>query len=132
MKRVDDFLEGIRKTEVLRYRPEKLLLKGRILREADRPEEAYAVLREAHALAAEQNARPWVWRISFHLVEMETERGNVAQAQILKEQARTVIDYIAANAGRDDLRASFLAIPMVQSLLLDKGENHVNAIPTAA
>ena len=129
---VDDFLDGIRQTEVLRYRPEKLLLKGRILRKANRPEEAYVVLNEAYALATEQNARPHLWRICFHLAEIETERGNLTRAQLLKGQARTVIDYIADHAGRDDLRASFLAIPMVQTILSDTGENHVNAIPNTA
>jgi len=125
---VEDFLDGIRKTEVFRYRPEKLLLKGRILRKADRLEKAYAVLKEAHALATEQNARPSLWRICFHLAELETERGNLIQAKTLKEQARIVIDYIAAHAGRDDLRTSFLALPKVQTILSDTGENHVDSI----
>ena len=126
---VDDFLDGVRQTEVLRYLPEKLLLKGRILRKANRPEEAYATWKEAHALATEQNTRPHLWRICCHLAAMEAERGNLTQVQVLKEQARPVIDYIADHAGRDDLRASFLAIPMVQTILSDTGENHVNTIP---
>ena len=104
---------------------QKLLLKGRILLKANRPEEAYAVLKEAHALATEQNARPHLWRVCFHLAEMESERGNLNAAKRLKEQARTVIDYIAANTGRDDLRTSFLALPQVQTILSDEGENHV-------
>jgi len=123
---VDTFLDGIRQTEVLRGLPEKLLLKGRILRKTDRPEEAYDILKEAHALATAQNARPSLWQICFHLAAMEEERGNLTQAQILKKQARTVIDYIADHAGRADLRNSFLALPQVQNILSDTGENHVH------
>ncbi|MEZ4769232.1 MAG: adenylate/guanylate cyclase domain-containing protein [Caldilineales bacterium] len=129
---VDDFLNSIRQTEVLRHRPEKLLLRGRILQKANRPKEAYAAFKEAHTLATVQNARSSLWRICFYLAEMEAERGNLAQAQVVKVQARTVVDYIAANAGRADLRDAFLAQPQVKAILSDRGEDHAYSTPTAA
>lgn len=123
---VDEFLKKTRPKGMLIYIPDKLLLKGRILCRADCPEEAYAVLKEAHSLATEQKARSALWQICFHLAEMETERGNLAEAQALNEQARAAIDFIAEHAGRDDLRASFLAIPQVQTILSDNEGIHVN------
>lgn len=125
LAKVDDFLAGIRKTEVLRYRPKKLLLKGKILLKANRSEEAYAVLKAAHILAMEQNARPSLWQICFHLAEIEADNGNLSKAQSLRIQARTAIDYITKHAGRDDLRSSFLALPEIQIILSTTGDNYV-------
>jgi class 3 adenylate cyclase/tetratricopeptide (TPR) repeat protein len=113
----DQFLKKVRQKGMLAYVPEKLLLKGRILREAKRPEEAYAVLKEAHALATEQNARSVLWQICFQLAELEAESGNSAESQRLMEQAREAIDFIAEHAGREELRASFLAMPEVHMVL---------------
>jgi tetratricopeptide (TPR) repeat protein len=124
LAQVDEFLIKVRQKGMLGYLPEPLLLKGRILVQADSPEEGYAVLKEAHSLATEQQARSALWRICFHLAEMETERGNLAEAQDLKVQARAAIDYIAEHSGRDDLRAAFLARSNVQTILSDIGGKH--------
>jgi hypothetical protein len=48
-------------------------------------------------------------------------RGASAEAAALRAQARHEIDYVAANAGSDELRASFLALPEVRALL-DEGQ----------
>jgi len=120
---VDDFLDGIRKTEVLRYLPEKLLLKGKILRTTGRSDEAYQVLQEAYSLATEQQARTVLWQICAHLAEMETDKGNLAEVQVLNDQARSTIEFIAEHAGRDDLRDAFLALPEVQTILSNGGKH---------
>jgi class 3 adenylate cyclase/tetratricopeptide (TPR) repeat protein len=117
LAQVEDFLERAREKGVLVYLPDKLLLKGRILRAAGRPDEAYAVLKEAHLLAAEQNARPALWQICAQFADMEAERGNTGEAQALIEQAWEAINFIAEHAGGDDLRASFLDLPEVRKLV---------------
>jgi class 3 adenylate cyclase/tetratricopeptide (TPR) repeat protein len=113
---VETFLVKAHQKSVRGYDPAKLFLKGWILRESGRPEEAYAAYREAHSLAARQNARPELWKICAHLAEMEAHRGNPDAAQSLKEQARAAIASIADHAGRDDLRTAFLAMPEVQRM----------------
>ena len=93
------------------------MLKGRILLAASRDEEAYATLREAHQIATKQQAKPMLWQICAFLADLESERGDKAEAQALREQAREAIDYIAEHAGTDDLRTTFLALPKVQTIL---------------
>jgi tetratricopeptide (TPR) repeat protein len=114
---LEPFLQNARQKRLLRWLPQKLLLKGRILEGAGRPDKAYPVLQEAHALAAKQQARVVLWQICMQLAEMETVRGNPAAAQALVEEAQTSIAYIADHAGGDELRESFLAMPRVQSVL---------------
>ena len=129
---VDETLRKTRQKGMLIYIPDKLLLKGRILRKADCPEEAYAILKEAHSLAAEQKARSALWQICAQLADLEAENGNLDAAQYLNEQARAAIDFIAEHAGREDLRASFLALPQVQNILADTGGKHVQPKQNAA
>ena len=101
------------------FSPQTLLLKGKILQRSDHPEEAYAVLQEAHQLATEQKARTVLWQICSQLAELEAVRGNPSEVQDLKEQARATIDFITEHAGGDDLRTTFLAIPEVQTIISD-------------
>jgi predicted ATPase len=119
---VETFLEKAHERGVLGYDPPKLFLKGKILQRSTRPEEAYAAYREAYRLASEQKARPVLWQVCAHLAEMEAERGNLVEAQDLKEQARTAIAFIADHAGRDDLRTAFLAMPEVKRLQVTASE----------
>ena len=57
------------------------------------------------------------------LLEANLELGrNLAS---LREEAREAIDFIAHHAGRDDLRAAFLALPAVRALVSGKGVEHV-------
>jgi hypothetical protein len=58
-----------------------------------------------------------LWQICFQLALLEAESGNLAESQTLREEARAAIDFIAGHAGRDDLRAAFLAMPEVHMAL---------------
>jgi class 3 adenylate cyclase/tetratricopeptide (TPR) repeat protein len=122
---VETFLEKAHALNVRGYDPSKLLLKGRILREAGRPEESYTTYKEARNLATEQKARPALWQICAQLAEMETERGDLDAARSLKDQARATIDFIADHAGRDDLGTAFLGMPEVQRTLENGGEKRI-------
>jgi len=114
---LDKFLIKIRQDGMLSLIPEKLLIKAKIMCKLDRHDQAFHVLKEAHALALEYNARPLLWQVCQQLAKMETQKGNAAEQQALHEQARVAIDFIANHAGRPDLRRSFLAIADVQSII---------------
>jgi tetratricopeptide (TPR) repeat protein len=119
---VDDFLTKIRQDQIPSFLPEKLLLKANILCAAGQADAAYEVLQEAHSLALGQGAMPFLWRICAQLAGMEEERGHQAQASAIYADARTAIDFIAAHAGGEDLRAEFLGLPEVRSILEKTGE----------
>jgi tetratricopeptide (TPR) repeat protein len=121
---LEPFLQQASQKHLLRWLPQKLLLKGKILDRADQADKAYSVLQEAQTLAAKQQARVLLWQICAQLSEMETGRGNHVTAQALIEEARTAIAYIADHAGREELRDTFLALPQVQRLQSDPGEKH--------
>jgi class 3 adenylate cyclase/tetratricopeptide (TPR) repeat protein len=121
---VDDFLQKIRRDGVLSYLPEKLLLRARILCSAGQSQGAYEALVEAHGLALEQGARSMLWQICGQLARMEEEKGNLAQAETIYGDGRAAVDTIAAHAGSDELRASFLAQPEVQTILGKTGKGH--------
>ena len=118
---VNEFLEVLGQKGMLAHVPPKLLLKGRILQQDGRSDEAHEVLREALAMAREQKVRPVLWQICALLADLEAERGKKTEAQLLREEAREAIDFMAGHAGRDDLRSSFLAIPQVETVLLETG-----------
>ncbi len=114
---VETFLEKAREKGVIGFLPSKLYLMGEILLETGQEEMAYTALREAHTLAAGQQARTQLWKICARLADLEEKRGDTASAQSLREEARTAIDFIAERAGGDEMRASFLSIAGVQKVL---------------
>jgi predicted ATPase/class 3 adenylate cyclase len=118
---INEFLEVVVQKGMLAHVPPKLLLKGRILQQVGRSDEAHEVLREALAMAREQKVRPVLWQICALLADLEAERGKNTEVQLLREEAREAIDFMAGHAGRDDLRSSFLAIPQVETVLLETG-----------
>jgi len=124
---INEFLEKVGQKGMLAHVTPKLLLKGRILQQAGRSDEAIETLGEALAMAREQNVRPVLWRICALLADLEAERGNKTEAQSLREEARVAIDFMVEHAGGEDLRASFLAIPQVQSIMTETGDMHVDS-----
>jgi tetratricopeptide (TPR) repeat protein len=113
---VDRLLQRTQGMGILHRVPAFLLLKSRIQHAAGSEQESYATLLEAHELATMQGSRNALWQICARLAPIEEARGNAARAAALRDEARTAIDYIAAHAGRDDLRAAFLARPAVQAI----------------
>lgn len=79
------------------------------------PAAAEASLREAETLARQMSARPILWRILAELSQMERTRGREEQAEGLRQEAREIVDWIAARAP-EDLRASFLDRAQVRAV----------------
>jgi len=80
-------------------------------------DEASQVLREARAGAESIGLQPALWMILAALADVETRRGNQAEARALRAQARKVVATIAEHAGMPELRASFLNLPDVKSVM---------------
>ena len=70
---------------------------------------------EAGEAAEAHEERVMLWQILATLSELERECGHTAAADRLRDQARAVVDDIAAHAGK--LRTVFLGQPAVAQLL---------------
>jgi tetratricopeptide (TPR) repeat protein len=80
-------------------------------------QQAHENLLTARALAEEAKDRQMLWHILASLIEVEKWRGNQASTRVLRTRAREIIDYIAAHAGSEELRLSFLSMPETQFIL---------------
>lgn len=70
----------------------------------------------AQAAAEENSERAILWQILADMARLEDLAGDPGEAASWRRQARKIINYIADNAGSDELRASFLHRPDVQEL----------------
>ena len=84
----DEALPLLRQAGVRLFLPDVLYFKGRALLGLDRTEEAYAALNEAHA-----------------------------EAQSRRQQAREIVEFIAAHTGSPELRESFLNLRDVRDVM---------------
>jgi hypothetical protein len=94
-----------------------LLIQGKALAAMDDSDQAREVLREARAVAEKIGQRTVLWQILAALAEIEEEQGNNGKAKSYRDEARNIIDYIAGHSGSEELRASFLSLPEVKTLL---------------
>ena len=113
----DAFLQRVRPMNMAGHIPAKLLVKGKALHQLGRIDDAAAVLREGYDLASGQPARTYLWEICAELAILEEVLGNHERAEPLRQEACATIQFISDHAGRDDLRATFLARPDVRKLL---------------
>jgi hypothetical protein len=124
---VDQFVTHLRRMDIRAFIPDALHLKGQALLALDQVEDAYTVLAEARAEAETLGSRRALWLILFALSQIEAQRGNPAEANNLRKQAREIVDYIAGHIKTPDslvssgldLRASFLALPQVRAVMED-------------
>jgi hypothetical protein len=117
----DDFIAAFRRFGGRVFVADALYLKGRALLGQGETEAGYQVLQEARAEAEALTSRRILWEILHTLSEVEAARGNAAEAEVLRGQAREIITYIADHAGSPDLRASFLSLPKVRDVLMTRG-----------
>ena len=93
------------------------MLRGKALVSLGDETLAQKALSEARDIAEENNFRRLLWQILALLAEVKDREGDAAAADELRAQARRTVDYVAAHAGDDELRAAFLARPEVARLL---------------
>jgi tetratricopeptide (TPR) repeat protein len=98
------------------FYPDALYLQAQALRALQRTDEAHTVLTEARAIAEAIGSRRMVWQILAALSELALQRGNHAEAQALRQQAREQLAYLADHCP-PALRASFLALPDVRAVI---------------
>jgi tetratricopeptide (TPR) repeat protein len=92
-------------------------LKGRALIGLERFDEAETVLSAAKQLAEEIGSRRNLWQILIALSEIELKRGHEMAAYKLRQQARQIVEYIAAHITQIDLRESFVDLPHIRAVL---------------
>jgi len=100
---------------------ESLWLKGKVLMALGNWGQAKEALLEAKTHSEQTNGRQILWQILATLAEVEDWRGNPAAARQLRSQAGEIVDYIAANAGCEEQRVSFLIQPEVAALQATNG-----------
>ena len=111
----DTVLEWLRRLEVRPFLPAALLLKGSAFLASGRPGEAETALLEAHTEAERLGFGPVLWRIDVELSDVSAARGDAARAAELRNEARGLIERIAASIDDAELRSSFLALPDVEA-----------------
>ncbi len=117
LERMEYLVDRMHQAGVRHYLPEGLLLQGKALLALDEPELARAVLLDARKVARETGARRNLWQILWELSQLETAAGNISDASLYKQQAQETVNYIADHTGSEELRASFLSLPEVMSVL---------------
>jgi tetratricopeptide (TPR) repeat protein len=114
---MDRLVTGLRALGIRPFIPDALYLKGRAYMAEGRLDEADMVLAEARAEADVLGGHGTLWQILIALYEAETRRGNQAEAQTLRQEARLAVEFIADHVGSPGLRASFLNLPQVRAVL---------------
>jgi tetratricopeptide (TPR) repeat protein len=94
---------------------DELWLRGRAALALGQYETARKSLAKAREAAEAQDERAILWQILVTMSETESENGNVDAAQKFRDQARGVVDDIAAHAG--EMRDVFLGQAAVAHLL---------------
>jgi DNA-binding SARP family transcriptional activator/tetratricopeptide (TPR) repeat protein len=112
---MDERMEGYRQASFLHSLAEEFWVRGRAQLLLGQLEAARAALLEAKETAEAREERVMLWQILAALSELELACGDMAAAESYRDQARAVIDDIAAQAG--ELRADFLGQPAVVRLL---------------
>ena len=93
-------------------------LRGRAAMALGKFDAAREALLKAKEAAEAQEERAILWKILAALSDMERTHGNAGEADRLHDQARALVDYIAAHAG--ELRDAFLAQPAVVAVLAER------------
>jgi tetratricopeptide (TPR) repeat protein len=96
--------------------PDVLQLQARVLLAQGREEDAFEILTQARDEAQAVNAPLSLWTVLFDLARIKERRGDEAQAQTLRAQAREIVREIAEKAP-DELRAPFLNRPDIRAVV---------------
>ena len=114
---VENTIAEIRPSKVCLYLPDLLHVQGRALLALGQAEAGYAALLEARAEATKQVSRRTLWPILATLIRVEQEQGNTAAAEAHRQEAQTVVTYIAGHIDDPRLHSAFLSLPDVQAIM---------------
>jgi tetratricopeptide (TPR) repeat protein len=112
---LDERMQPYREAGFGRLLTDELWLRGRATLALGQYNEAREWLLKAKDAAEAQEERAILWKILVTLSDVEKECGNTDTAEQLREQARTLVDDIAAHAG--EMRDVFLGQPTVIQLI---------------
>ncbi len=113
---MDEWLASLSQNGFRLFVPSALHLKARALLAQGESEQARAVLEQARAEARAIHACYRLWPILCTLSELYVGLGDAAQAKLCREQARELVEYLAAQTP-PELRHFFLNLPQVRAVL---------------
>jgi class 3 adenylate cyclase/tetratricopeptide (TPR) repeat protein len=116
LESAETLLGVARETDAQTFLPHGLYDKGQAMLAMGRTDEAEEALQEANQWAERLGSRRVWWKCLASLAEIAAERGDEAQAEAYRGQARDIIDFIAEHTGSAELKESFLSLPEVQKL----------------
>ncbi len=93
---------------MLLWLPELLQLQSEVWLARRQVELAYPTLQRAKVIAETTKNRVVLWPILFQLSEIATQQGDQIAAEIYRQQAWSVVDFIAGNLSNPQLRATFM------------------------
>jgi tetratricopeptide (TPR) repeat protein len=111
----DYLLDSVHRYRIRPFLSDALYARGRVLLALGRAGEAWTVLEEARTEAVAIVCRRTLWQILTTMGVEAVRHDDRETARGLASEARRTIDFIAAHAGSDDLRASFLGLPQVKA-----------------
>jgi tetratricopeptide (TPR) repeat protein len=112
-----EFSVALRKRGIHQFLPDVLYARGQALLGQRNLEAAQRAFETARLEAEAVGSRRTLWQILAALSRIEAEHGHPAEARQLQQQARDIIEYIAAHIESPELRASFLNQPDVRAAL---------------
>ena len=113
----DAVIAWLHRHELRQFLPAALLLKARAFTASGLSREADPLLREARSRAEDMGYRRLLWEIDAELSRMAADRGDAAEAAVLRAEAASIVSAIAETIDDAELHASFLALPDVSALL---------------
>jgi len=115
LERLETVIQRLNHIQSRNYLAEAHWLRGQAMLALGEITQAKKALREAKAAAEVTSERPILWQILVSLADVEDACGDMETAVLLRNQARMVVDDIAAHAG--ELQDVFLSQPVVAKLL---------------
>jgi tetratricopeptide (TPR) repeat protein len=113
---LDRLMAALKRYPVRPYLVQTMLLSGKWLAAQGLDERAIETWQAARTEAEAMDLRPALWQILVALAASYDRQSRRAEASELLHQARPIVQYIADHSPAD-MRASFLALPHVRSVL---------------
>jgi tetratricopeptide (TPR) repeat protein len=123
----DELLTGLRTFQMRPYLPDALHLKARALASLGQLEEGRRILEEARVEARRLGSRRALWHILASLAEL----ADPDEAEVLRHEARDIVQVIANHITSEQLRAEFLNTTKTRALFTAAG-NRPYTSPGAA